>query len=1180
VRIRVAFLPSAGGLQCIDFRWLPPEIRRNPLSVGRVTFTVKGARGEPLPRIRLVTPMDGAAGEVALDAGELLEVTLPVPARSVQFDATGPAGRPPIVEALDAADRVVGSVKPQLDPRRLTTVELRATAPFQRLRLRTTPGLLIHRLCWSTTARPVTIPVTAYDGPMVVGHTMLSGRGGGSTEATLTFDRITAMEIGGGPAVLVELCAQIVPDGALKGWEPVPGCPEPILLPLTHPDYPPARAPEDPASAETTALGRVVYGPSGTWSGSSFRSLYDSLVALVAGGPPGPAARAMAAPERAARSVAGVPTPAAPGLDAPSVPSLHPLDLVLLGSLHPAVAQMVGMYWADQTADATTAYDYLIVADQQNVGGGRASTLLESMLRERFANVDAWIVFDRSLTPTAPPLTAPSAVQAFSLPGGTYRGPGGATANVVDADGNVGLTWPRPLDAQGYLRPEQPVLYHVWRDDQGNGANPAPSPQADTLVTTRGPILAARAPGIPAESPLYPGDWPPFSLTALDFGVSEGWYGYQVNAIDLFGRFSPRSAFAAWHQWTPAPNPKPWYYIDPPADRVVHASSVRVLDRTPPPPPAFVEAWALDDGDPIVVRDAALDAWRAALPAAQRNTLVGLRVRWRWTVAQQRQAPDTHEFRIYWNPGTNPPTAWEQVASWQLRVHVTAYGSNVTAAANGDRSYDVFLPVAIGQGAFGAGVPLNPTRADPLVYANVTVTAVDDSPHALDMWLGAGALAGRTGNESRAASPSRVYRVFREPPPPPEAVVDSARVYATPADWHARSYYTFRWLPQPNLFTHVFRAMDESVFATDWAQRPRAALQANDAARFPDPATESTWNAAKRQVVCDAINPLNAIEKTKAGAAQALAVYRTLSDDALRVLANLPGNEKAFVQLTQLALDGTDASTADRRGPDDPASYVPRATVRAYVDTLDGRATNRYLYRAVYVDAAQSRSAMGPIGTPVRLPNVVPPRAPAITKVAGGDRQITVAWASNREADLLEYRVFRTDRADATEDLRLMTQVAVVAADADPAVRPATVTWTDQPVPGLKDFWYRIVAVDRPDAIDPRGGGGNVSEPSATTKGRAFDMTPPVPPQPSAIWSGGAGQEQAAAAWTSADETRLQARELPAGIWTDVGTWLAPGAHSVGWTATDPTFAYEFRVWARKYNGTMGVGTPARLDPA
>ena len=134
-----------------------------------------------------------------------------------------------------------------------------------------------------------------------------------------------------------------MPDVAFKSWQLVPDFPQPFLFPITHPNYPLASGPVDIAAAEVTALQRVVYGPTAPPAGANFGSLHDQLVALVAGGPPGPASLAMAAPERAAQSVAGVPSPAAPGLDAPSVPSLHPLDLVLLGSLHPAVAQMVGL---------------------------------------------------------------------------------------------------------------------------------------------------------------------------------------------------------------------------------------------------------------------------------------------------------------------------------------------------------------------------------------------------------------------------------------------------------------------------------------------------------------------------------------------------------------------------------------------------------------------------------------------------------------------------------------------------------------------------------------------------------------------------------------------------------------------------------------------------------------------
>jgi hypothetical protein len=71
----------------------------------------------------------------------------------------------------------------------------------------------------------------------------------------------------------------------------------------------------------------------------------------------------------------------------------------------------------------------------------------------------------------------------------------------------------------------------------------------------------------------------------------------------------------------------------------------------------------------------------------------------------------------------------------------------------------------------------------------------------------------------------------------------------------------------------------------------------------------------------------------------------------------------------------------------------------------------------------------------------------------------------------------------------------------------------------------------------------------------------------------------ALAQWTSEDETRLQVRELPGGSWTDLGSWRASGTHAVPSPSSDPTFAYEFRVWARKYTGAIAVGAAARLDP-
>src|SRR5205814_7073976 len=135
----------------------------------------------------------------------------------------------------------------------------------------------------------------------------------------------------------------------------------PLALPVLHPDYPPAKgAPVNLAAAEAMAQARILYGPAAAWS-PGFPDLHGELIALVTGGPGStPMADRVTA-------IAGTPTPPDPSMPAPAMPAQHPLDLVLLGSLNPAVAQMLGLYWVDQSADPAATYDYLVVADHTGV---------------------------------------------------------------------------------------------------------------------------------------------------------------------------------------------------------------------------------------------------------------------------------------------------------------------------------------------------------------------------------------------------------------------------------------------------------------------------------------------------------------------------------------------------------------------------------------------------------------------------------------------------------------------------------------------------------------------------------------------------------------------------------------------------------------------------------------------
>jgi hypothetical protein len=309
-------------------------------------------------------------------------------------------------------------------------------------------------------------------------------------------------------------------------------------------------------------------------------------------------------------------------------------------------------------------------------------------------------------------------------------------------------------------------------------------------------------------------------------------------------------------------------------------------------------------------------------------------------------------------------------------------------------------------------------------------------------------------------------------------------VFATAADYHGRSYYTYRWRPAAHLKTHVFRALDDALFKTDWVERrSRQPLSPSQTQFFPSPAIEPRWDSPKRQQVANELNRLDDFDQDVEGA---MAYYRELSNDALRVLAGLPGNERAFTQLTIQPLDPDDPSNADRRGPDSPDGYVPNPNLRAYEDSLDGRSTNRYFYRAAYADGAHNRSDLSLSSPPVYLPNVVPPHTPIITRVLGGDSQITLTWASNREPDLASYRLYRTYGERDACDLRLMTLVHTeIVSPGDPATRPPEISWSDTPVEGNVTIYYRFVALDEAQ---------NASSPSAPVAARAFDSSPPDPP--------------------------------------------------------------------------------------
>lgn len=1389
-------------LRCVRFSREDVGEGGNPRSKDGVVFVIDG--GGTRPKSSSVREIEG--GMYALDFGVRGEMTLPCEASEVVLLLSNRCGGGSVAGLDDAGEKVAETkfesgdspLKIELRGKRITRVVVSSSDD----------EMLLLAVCFRCEggqpqlgASP--IRARAYAGAILLEEREVSGPAGSVVSGSFSHDLITAVEFTGGDAALVDLCLVSVTLDARRGWLPVPKFPSPMMLPVRHVNYPASgNQPTDIAISETEALKRITYGDPNDWSGARFSELHDALLNLVSGGTFGPPMQQISSTLTGVSSSPAV-------QESPELKDFSPLNFVLAGALQPPVAQMVGLYWADRTAVPGESYDYMIVADHENVGQGNVNTLLQWLAgaQGNFSDIDAWIAYDLTLGSPAP-LAAPVDLRAYALPGGTVDLPDGT---VRDETNNAGLRWELVRASGDKLAEGAPVMYRVRRADLGalGAAGPAgPADVSDHLPTSLFPHVVAEQPA--GASPTRPPDWPPFGTHFLDLGLAEGWFSYRVHGVDIFGRYSPASEPASWHQWVPAPAPVPWYYDASKGDGVVNPFAVALLDKLPPPLPPAVEAFALDHRDPLLVRDAAYDAWRATLTPAEQNNVLGLRVRWLWTYAHMRQAPDTAEFRVYFHPGhlntltgrivgvapagadtssvttdipnseaagafinlylrsggrsykiaasaagspliltvgnlgadkSAAPAAGELCAlalppghgsyedygratAWQDRLWVVPYADAVAegvipapgaggqplqgsgATANGldvtlpagvdisgvrpftshlyladdtarpsrvyrvhavdavartltldaapslsggasawelgalTRRYELFLP-APGD-ADRAGLPLTTSLSDPIVYAQIGVTAADGKTHTADDPVRAGTRwGGRFGNESSVGGPATIFRVHRDPPPPPAMPPDSDAVFASRADYNNNSYYTVRWVPQADVDAHVFRALDSSLAARDWLIRStRSAL--SDTLGAHSPFFPDGWPGARRGAAAAELNAVNGPASYAGLSADAREVlgrlpgnegfasrggldgrdwlvrrsrvslgaadldlfpadwtsgakrqgaaghlnavggsgdYEGLTDDAWRVLAALPGNEAAFQQVTAFALPNSGPSTANRLGPDNPAGFLIDPSLRAHIDRLDGRSTNRYFYRVAFIDRAQNPGPLGPSSPPVYLPDVLPPRAPVFTRVlagdstqtAPGDGKITLRWASNREKDLASYRVYRTAVEADARDVRLMNLLADVATPPGPAdTRPAEEVWVDTNAKALVTYLYRLVAVDA---------AGNHSVPSPPIAARAYDTALPVAPVLTVSWVTQGGTTRAEVSWTSPDEVLLQRREGGGGPWIDLAQWRAPGNVVVRDPFSDSTRGYEYRVLVRKYTGALKRGDPVALPP-
>jgi len=194
------------------------------------------------------------------------------------------------------------------------------------------------------------------------------------------------------------------------------------------------------------------------------------------------------------------------------------------------------------------------------------------------------------------------------------------------------------------------------------------------------------------------------------------------------------------------------------------------------------------------------------------------------------------------------------------------------------------------------------------------------------------------------------------------------------------------------------------------------------------------------------------------------ATYLDLRNDTWQYLASLPENAQAFSPVSK----PLDPQNADNW----------RGDQMIYVDSLEGKGRNRYFYRMGSMDKAGNRSAdLSPATPPVRVPDVIPPTSPVITKVLGGDRTATLRWRRNTEPGLVSYQLYRTEQREAAADVGLMgNPYAVIQADADTGT-PLRAQVIQRDVGYLDvSFPYAAHGIDRLDVYEIDQAGERISD--------------------------------------------------------------------------------------------------------
>lgn len=448
--------------------------------------------------------------------------------------------------------------------------------------------------------------------------------------------------------------------------------------------------------------------------------------------------------------------------------------------------------------------------------------------------------------------------------------------------------------------------------------------------------------------------------------------------------------------------------------------------------------------------------------------------------------------------------------------------------------------------------PLHPDQNNMVVYGQIGIGSINSE------------------GEGSVSTPATVIAVYRERPPTQE-IKDKEGEYASPANYHGKSSFALRWNKNPAVRYFVYRAMDETLFAVDAEVRSISKLNDSQAdTLITDLGLENYADKIKEKITSP--NTIGYSDLLK----------ETHKNVLLKVLANLPGNEKAFAKLHEKVIHPDDPKYSNKLNFWESDSLIIDTNALMYMDdTLDGRANNLYFYRIRTANEIGTLGDFGPSTFPVYLPKVTPPIVPKITIIEGGDRKITIKWSPNLEPGIAGYLVYRTDSERFAQDVRRMMLLKNNPADNYSVNVIPEPLFIDQGVEGRKRYFYRVVAV----AVINENGKQfeNRSDPSIVVTGQAYQPPPDPPTMPligGLVWD--TTHEKVTLTWTHSDpklESLVERRAEGGLMWIAVTSWIEQSIYTHTDEPPDPSIKYEYRIKVRDTLGQANTTYKPQTTP-